>query len=79
MKHGKFVYRVVFNKLNGYCIMQVFEKDGIIYFVSKKPSIPYGNDSVSLKNNLLNYIEAFNMPIINYENIREISTLPAPH
>lgn len=76
MKYGNYEYRAVFNKMNGFGIMQLFERDGKYYFISKSTSTPRGNSEKALKTNLLLFIEALDKPILSYEDIHEISDLP---
>ena len=76
MKYGNYEYRAVFSKMNGYGIMQLFERDGKYYFISKSMSMPWGNSLDSLKSNLLLFIGAADKPILLFEDILEITALP---
>lgn len=76
MKYGNYEYRVVSNSLEGYCVMQLFEKDGIYYFISKKSSSPWANSFDSLKSNLKLFNEALEKPILLFSDIKEISLMP---
>lgn len=71
MKYGNFVYRVVCKENNEFVIMQLFELDNVLYFISKMPSIPYGQSFERLKTNLDNFVNATKLPIINFKDIKE--------
>ena len=76
MKYGNYEYRAVYNKMNGYGIMQLFERDGKYYFISKSTSVPWGSSDVNLRNNLLLFITALEKPVLLFEDILEIQELP---
>ncbi len=71
MQYGNFEYRVVHDKSQGYCVMKLYEKNGIYYFVSKMPSIPYGNSLENLKSDVDKFVNAFKKPVLLFENIKE--------
>jgi hypothetical protein len=51
--------------------MKLYEKNGIYYFVSKMPSIPYGNSLENLKSDVDKFVNAFKKPVLLFENIKE--------
>jgi hypothetical protein len=75
MNYGNFEYRVVFKNSEGYYIMKLFEKDGKYYFISKEPSIPYGNLLENLKADLLSFSNALNKSALDYSEILDTKEL----
>jgi hypothetical protein len=73
MSTQSFRYRIVHEIKRGYYVLMVFECDNINYFISKNPTTPIGNTLDDLKNKLDQYKEAFKYPILNFEDIRELS------
>ena len=76
MKYGNFEYRVVSNGPTGYYVLQVFEKDGVYYFISKQPASPYATSFEQLKSNLKGFNDALEKPILLFSDIREMSSMP---
>jgi len=76
MKYGNYEYRVVSNSTEGYCIMQLFEKDGIYYFISKKAASPWANSVDNLKSNLNMFNDALKKPILLFSDIKDITSMP---
>lgn len=76
MKYGNFEYRVVFDKKDGHFILQLFEYEGVYYFISKQPSIPLGFNYHQLKSSFDQHLEAFKKPTLPIESIKSIQELP---
>lgn len=76
MRHGNFEYRVVFDKQNGHFIIQLFEKGGIYYFISKTPSTPCGYSFEKLRESTNLFMEAMQKPVLLLENIKDIANMP---
>ena len=72
MEYGNFEYRVVYDKSQGFCVMKLYEKKGIYYFISKMPSIPYGNSLENLKMDVDKFVDAFKKATINFDTICEL-------
>jgi hypothetical protein len=54
--------------------MKLYEKKGIYYFISKMPSIPYGNSLENLKGDVEKFTNAFKKPVLLFENIKDITS-----
>jgi hypothetical protein len=70
MNYGKFVYRVVYKQPNEFIIMQLFELDNELYFISKLPSSPLGHSFEQLKTHMGKFNDALNLPIVDYTTVK---------
>ncbi len=76
MKYGNYEYRVVFDPKDGHFILQLFEMDGVYYYISKQPSTPLGFNLEQLKTSFKKFEEALGKPVILKESIKDIHDLP---
>jgi hypothetical protein len=76
MEYGNYEYRIVIDQLEEYYILQLFELNGVYYFVSKKPQAILGYNLDQLKTNFNMHYQAFEKPTLPIDSIKDIHDLP---
>lgn len=70
---GTFVYRLVKDKFFGISIWQLWMKDNCFYFVGKGAVAPSATTVESLKFRYDKILDAFNHPVIEIKDIKEMA------